>query len=86
MRDIPFTQDAFKEYNKWAEADPDIFLKIIDFIKEIARDPFKGKGKPEPLKGEFKGYWSRRLTEKHRLIYRVDDNSVRIIKCYGHYS
>ncbi len=68
MRDIRFTPDAFAEYNEWIENDEAIFEKIKTLIKDISRDPFKGLGKPEPLKGNYSGFWSRRINQQHRLI------------------
>ena len=75
MRNISFSPEAFEEYNNWAITDEKIFSKLRELIKEISRDPFKGKGKPEPLKGIHKGYWSRRINEEHRIIYKVDDSN-----------
>ena len=85
MRKITFTQDAFKEYNKWIEEDLDVVEKIQLLLKDIINDPFRGLGKPEPLKRNFSGYWSRRITQKDRLIYRVTNEAIEIIKCAGHY-
>ena len=82
---ITFTPLAFEEYNNWFEENEDVFYKIRELIKNISREPFKGIGKPEPLKGNYKGYWSRRINLEHRLIYSVDKNSVFIISCKGHY-
>lgn len=85
MRNIVFSSKGFNEFNDWAKINKSIFNKTIDLINESAKEPFKGKGKPEPLKGEFKGYWSRRINDEHRLIYKVDDDNIYIIKCKGHY-
>jgi toxin YoeB len=85
MRDIKFSADAFTQYKEWSENDTNIFAKINELIIEVCREPFKGKGKPEPLKGNFSGYWSRRITKEHRLIYKVDKDTVYIAQCYGHY-
>ena len=82
---IIFTPQAFEEYNRWHENDEQLFLKIHELIKNISRDPFKGIGKPEPLKGAYKGYWSRRINQEHRLIYSAEKNSLYIISCNGHY-
>jgi len=56
-----------------------------ELIKDILRDPFKGIGKPEALKADFKGYWSRRINDEHRLIYKITNESIIIISCYSHY-
>lgn len=85
MRAIKFESSAFEEYISWSKLDKDIFKKINEIIFVIAREPFIGIGKPEPLKGNYKGYWSRRINLEHRIIYKVDDNTVFIAKCRGHY-
>jgi len=85
MRKITFTPDAFREYNEWINEDFEIVQKIILLLREIQKDPFKGIGKPEPLKGNFSGYWSRRITLTHRLIYKVSSEHIEIIKCRDHY-
>ena len=85
MRNIEFLPKAFKEYNDWIETDRRTALRTGDLIKDILRDPFEGIGKPEALKYEFKGYWSRRIDQEHRLIYSVNDKTIIIISCYSHY-
>jgi len=85
MRNIEFLPKAFVEYRNWIETDRKAALRISDLIKDILRSPFDGIGKPEPLKHEFKGYWSRRIDLEHRLVYKVTDNSVVIISCFSHY-
>jgi len=67
MRTIAFSPEAFKEYNEWFEKDLQIIDRIKILIRDIDRDPFKGLGKPEPLKGNYSGYWSRRIDYEHRL-------------------
>ena len=69
--DIQFQQSAFNDYQLWAVDDKNIFSKIGNLIKEITRTPFTGTGKPEPLKGNLSGFWSRRITETHRLVYKT---------------
>lgn len=85
MRRITFTPDAFREYNEWMETDAETLQKIILLLRNIQGTPFSGLGKPEPLKGNFSGYWSRRITHADRLIYKVSNNDIEIIKCRGHY-
>ena len=82
---IEFVSKAFNEYRKWIETDRRTALRISDLINDILRSPFDGIGKPEPLKHQFKGYWSRRIDHEHRLIYKVTDESVVIFSCYSHY-
>ena len=84
MRQISFTPAAFKEYNEWFR-NPDIIDKIKTLIRDIDRDPFKGVGKPEPLKANLKDFWSRRINHEHRLFYKVSDAQILIVKCKGHY-
>jgi toxin YoeB len=86
---LAFTDKAWEEYLYWQDNDSDILSKINELIKEIKRTPFKGKGKPEPLKGNLAGYWSRRISGEHRLVYRVqgagDDQVLRIVQVRFHY-
>lgn len=82
---INFTKIAFDEFVDWAVDNIKIFQRIRDLIESISREPFKGIGKPEPLKYEFKGCWSRRITDEHRLIYKVSNDNILILSCKGHY-
>ena len=82
---ISFQDAAFVDYQQWKRVDPRIHDKITRLINEIRRDPFHGTGKPEPLKGNWSGYWSRRITEEHRLIYHVTGDHVVIVSCKAHY-
>ena len=84
-RSIQFTFDCFVEYKKWRKIDRDIAEKIETLLLDIARDPFKGLGKPEPLKGKFQGFWSRRITQEHRLVYRIVGDVIVVHRCSGHY-
>lgn len=68
MRQIVFTPDAFKEYNDWFDS-KEIIDRIKLLVRDIDRDPFRGLGKPEPLRGNWSGFWSRRINHEHRLIY-----------------
>lgn len=86
MRDIRFTPDAFEQYTEWQKTNKSICDRINKLLKEIARTPFAGTGKPEPLKHEFKGYWSRRINDEHRIVYRVAEDYIQIIACKLHYS
>ncbi len=86
MKGVEFEQGAFEDFCDWALYDRHRFLKIHDLLKAVLREPFKGLGKPEALKGRLKGYWSRRIDEKHRLVYRIAaDGSVEVLSCKGHY-
>jgi toxin YoeB len=86
VRNIAFHADAFKELRAWAELNKKLHLKILDLLDDAARSPFTGLGKPEPLKGEWQGYWSRRIDDEHRLIYRVTETEIVVMRCRGHYT
>lgn len=85
MRKITFEEEAFEELGTWAALDKKVHKRIVTIILEMARTPFEGLGKPEPLKYQFKGCWSRRITDEHRLIYRVTDEAIIIMACMYHY-
>jgi toxin YoeB len=85
MKAISFTAEAWFDYLFWAENDQQKLRKINKLIAEIARTPYKGSGKPEALKFILKGYWSRRIDRKERLVYNVSDDKILIISCKGHY-
>lgn len=76
---------AWEDYLYWTKVDKSSIKRINELIKETLRTPFDGKGKPEPLKGNLSGYWSRRITGEHRLVYKVYDNRIHIIQCRFHY-
>jgi len=82
---INFEESAFAEYLQWASENRKIFNKINTLITEISRDPFRGTGKPEPLKENWSGFWSRRITQEHRLIYKVFPGHIVIASCKYHY-
>jgi toxin YoeB len=82
---ILFDQQGWEDYLHWFEKDRKIARKINALIKDITRDPFSGIGKPEPLKYEFSGFWSRRIDEEHRLIYQIGNEIITIIQCRFHY-
>ena len=85
MRGVGFHPRAFEDYIDWSIADKKVFKNINRLIKQMQRTPFDGIGKPEPLKGDMKGCWSRRIDQKHRLVYKVSDEEITIISCRGHY-
>ena len=87
---IEFTDHGWEDFNYWIENDEDILTKIKDIIKSIRLYPFKGIGKPEPLRFGLKGFWSRRITGEHRIVYSITgkkgvDHSCTIIQCKFHY-
>ena len=86
MKSVIFDNDALEHWGDWLIVNRKIALKILELIKDIDRTPFEGKGKPEALKHNFKGCWSRRITDEHRLIYRINEKGLtEVISCKGHY-
>ena len=82
---VTFTENAWQDYLYWQKTDKRILKKINKLVKDNQRDPFEGKGKPEPLKYDLSGYWSRRIDLEHRLVYQVIDNELLIYACRFHY-
>ncbi|HEY6736631.1 MAG TPA: Txe/YoeB family addiction module toxin [Candidatus Saccharimonadia bacterium] len=82
---ITFTATGWSDYTSWQTDDKKIIQKINRLIEEIMRTPFAGTGKPEPLRENLAGYWSRRITDEHRLVYSADDDQICIIACRYHY-
>ena len=76
---------AWEDYLYWQATDKKVLIKINELIKDALRDPFKGIGKPEPLKGNYAGYWSRRITDEHRLVYAIREKQLHILQCRYHY-
>lgn len=76
---------AWEEYVDWQTKRPKLLKKVNQLIRDTERDPFNGIGKPEPLKGDLSGWWSRRIDDEHRLIYRVRDGVLEIAQCGTHY-
>ncbi len=84
-KEIIFSLQAFDDYTYWQKEDKKTLKKINELIKDIQRNGNVGIGKPEPLKFDKQGYWSRRINNKDRLVYYVDDNNIKIVQCKGHY-
>ena len=82
---LSWDREAWDDYVFWQQVDKKVLKRINDLIKESLRTPFEGKGKPEALKGNLSGYWSRRITDEHRLVYEVKQDSIHIIQCRFHY-
>jgi toxin YoeB len=80
-----FTDDGWDDFEVWQKKDRKIYKRIFQLIKDIERDPFEGLGKPEALKENLSGYWSRRITDEHRLVYKVEDDKLIIVQCMFHY-
>ncbi|QBX37459.1 Txe/YoeB family addiction module toxin [Brevundimonas sp. S30B] len=82
---VVFSARAWTQYLQWQDTDRKALRKLNTLIKECQRNPFTGSGKPEPLKAELSGYWSRRIDQEHRLVYRVASYGLEIVQCRYHY-
>lgn len=86
---VQFTSQGWAEYRHWIENDPKMLAKIVTLIEDVRRSPFRGLGKPEPLRENWAGWWSRRIDDEHRLIYRVvgkgPEQLIEIARCRWHY-
>ena len=82
---IVFLDQGWEDYLYWQNIDKSTLKKINTLIKEIERTPFDGNGKPEPLKHDLKGWWSRRINLEHRLVYKIDNEAIVILQCRYHY-
>jgi len=80
-----FVDESWDDYLYWQKTNKKMLKRINDLLKDISRNPFSGIGKPEPLKYKYKGFWSRRIDNEHRLIYQVKNNEILIAKCRFHY-
>ena len=82
---LVFSEQAWEDYLYWQKTDKKILQRINALLKEAGRTPFEGTGKPEPLKHALAGYWSRRITDEHRMVYRIDGDSMLIAQLRYHY-
>ena len=80
-----FTELAWEDYLFWQKNEKQKLKRINELLKDISRNPYEGIEKPEPLKFNYAGFWSRRIDEEHRLIYKVVDDEIQIVKCRFHY-
>lgn len=83
---IVFDQDAWEDYQHWGQKDRGMLKRLNRLIDNCIRSPFSGIGKPEPLRDDYSGWWSRRIDEEHRLVYRADGDDLVIAQCRYHYS
>ncbi len=86
MKDLVLTPNALEDLEFWAKSQPKILKQIFKILKDISKDPFKGLGKPEPLRFNLQGCWSRRIDLEHRIVYRVQNDQIQILSCRFHYS
>ena len=82
---VSFHPQAWDDYLWWQQNDRQVLRKINQLIRAIQRDPWDGIGKPEALKNDLSGFWSRRITEEHRIVYRMEDDELIVAQCRGHY-
>jgi len=80
-----WSDEGWEDYLYWQTQDRKTLKRVNELIKDIERDPYRGKGKPEPLRHEWQGYWSRRINDKDRIIYRIHNNQLEIAACRSHY-
>jgi toxin YoeB len=87
MYNVVYVRRAEDDLRKLKRSEPDSFKKVVKLLNELAEHPYSGTGKPEPLRGDRSGQWSRRITKKHRLVYEVHDTEVivLVLSAYGHY-
>lgn len=84
-RRVIFESSAFEDFTDWAQLDKKLHRKIVELLKDIDRSAFAGLGKPEPLKHDLSGFWSRRINDEHRLVYTVTDEEIIVAACKYHY-
>jgi toxin YoeB len=82
---LTFTERGWAHYLHWQATDKAVLRKLNGLIQECLRHPFEGTGKPEPLRGDLAGFWSRRIDREHRLVYRVTSTAIEIVQCRYHY-
>ena len=85
MSKFLLTEDAWEDYLYWQTLDKKTLKRINQLLQDIERNGYNGIGKPEPLRGDLSGFWSRRIDDEHRIVYRVTEDRVEIIQCRGHY-
>ena len=86
MSNLSFSENAWQDYLYWQTQDKKILRRINQLLQDISRNGYDGLGKPEPLKGNLSGFWSRRIDDTHRLVDRVSDDMIEILQCRGHYN
>lgn len=86
MSNIMFTERAWEEYCYWQTQDKETLKRINQLLVDIKRNNFSGMGKPEPLKNNFSGFWSRRIDGANRIVYKIEGEFIQIIQCKGHYN
>lgn len=85
MSDLQFSEQGWEDFNYWLTQDKKTLKKIVKILEDIKRNKYEGIGKPEALKGNLNGYWSRRIDDYNRIVYRVDGETIKIVQCGSHY-
>ena len=85
MKTITFSITALKQLDDLKNSNPELIKRIVALVTDISSNPFSGIGKPEPLKHQLKGKWSRRITDEHRLVYEIKNDTIIIVACMYHY-
>lgn len=85
MGKVVFTEQGWDDYLYWQETDKKMLKRINLLLRDIGRTPYDGIGKPEGLRGDLSGFWSRRINDTHRLVYRMQGDSIEVLQCRGHY-
>jgi len=85
VRNLEFDPGAFDDFVWWVRRDRKLALRILNLLEDVRRDPFQGIGKPEPLRGNLSGFWSRRIDDEHRIVYQVREKVILIVSSRGHY-
>ena len=85
MSKFLFTEDAWADYLYWQTQDKKMLKRINQLLQDMERNGYSGIGKPEPLRGDLSGFWSRRIDDEHRIVYRISEDRLEIIQCRGHY-
>lgn len=80
-----WTDDAWEDFCYWQTQDKKTLKRILKLIQDIDRNGYTGIGKPEPLIGDFSGYWSRRIDDSNRIVYKIENNTMKIVQCGSHY-
>lgn len=85
MRNFIFSSSVVQDLKQWSKNNPQLVKRVFELLNDIDKDPFHGIGKPEPLKHDLKGCWSRRINDEHRLVYEVHNADINIVSVHGHY-
>jgi toxin YoeB len=85
VRKVTLAPGVIEQMQNYKAGQQKLAFKIFELLADIQNNPFQGKGKPEPLKGDLSGFWSRRIDQEHRLIYKIEGDEIQVLSCFGHY-